>query len=438
MDSQYISNSSRSQNPKWVCPSDRQLALRAKLKTGWSVKSLTLDGGYNDYACHSSCPSLNNGSQKSSTALTSEEQKRIIEVIKRAEVLDLSEQERVGKLVERLDNMKRNVTVVNTRSSDKSCGNRCIRSKRCVCSCALCGEKFTVLGGGSILCKDCCKYVCKKCGVETTISTVVINNKSRIKNKQFFTASSISDISMIETENDEPIKVSTKIFLCRICTETREMWKKSGAWFFKSLPKYILPEKKVSKTQSEIKSTCKILSNSTELIEQDSSSDEDSTQPNLFLSHSLSSNLPDLSRSQNFDTKIDIEIQRKSATALTEIDRMKSSSPHKLQFHLSPHNQLNEPSISSSSTLLSSPVSSASLLSLTKSTNRLSKQKEKSLSSSKNSIFYTNLSSNSSESIDSESLYKNDISSKSPVNSKKSKKKSNRRKFFNDKKDLSD
>ncbi|KAH0554849.1 hypothetical protein KQX54_013178 [Cotesia glomerata] len=117
---------------------------------------------------------------------------------------------------------------------------------------------------------------------------------------------------------------------------------------------------------------------------------------------------------------------------------MKSSSPHKLQFHLSPHNQLSEPSISSSSTLLSSPVSSASLLSLTKSTNRLSKQKEKSLSSSKNSIFYTNLSSNSSESIDSESLYKNDISSKSPVNSKKSKKKSNRRKFFNDKKDLSD
>lgn len=26
-----------------------------------------------------------------------------------------------------------------------------------------------------------------------------------------------------------------------ICAETREIWKKSGAWFFKSLPKYILP-----------------------------------------------------------------------------------------------------------------------------------------------------------------------------------------------------
>lgn len=27
-----------------------------------------------------------------------------------------------------------------------------------------------------------------------------------------------------------------------ICAETREIWKKSGAWFFKSLPKYILPD----------------------------------------------------------------------------------------------------------------------------------------------------------------------------------------------------
>jgi len=36
-----------------------------------------------------------------------------------------------------------------------------------------------------------------------------------------------------------------KQFLCRICAETREMWKKSGAWFFKGMPKYILPEKKV-------------------------------------------------------------------------------------------------------------------------------------------------------------------------------------------------
>lgn len=30
-------------------------------------------------------------------------------------------------------------------------------------------------------------------------------------------------------------------WLCKICAETREMWKKSGAWFYNMLPKYILP-----------------------------------------------------------------------------------------------------------------------------------------------------------------------------------------------------
>ncbi|KAI5634213.1 c2 domain-containing protein [Phthorimaea operculella] len=33
-------------------------------------------------------------------------------------------------------------------------------------------------------------------------------------------------------------------YICNLCAETREMWKKSGAWFFKSLPKYILPERR--------------------------------------------------------------------------------------------------------------------------------------------------------------------------------------------------
>lgn len=32
--------------------------------------------------------------------------------------------------------------------------------------------------------------------------------------------------------------------MCNLCAETREMWKKSGAWFYKSLPKYILPERR--------------------------------------------------------------------------------------------------------------------------------------------------------------------------------------------------
>lgn len=31
------------------------------------------------------------------------------------------------------------------------------------------------------------------------------------------------------------------MWLCKICSETREMWKKSGAWFFRGLPQYVLP-----------------------------------------------------------------------------------------------------------------------------------------------------------------------------------------------------
>lgn len=35
-----------------------------------------------------------------------------------------------------------------------------------------------------------------------------------------------------------------------ICAESREIWKKSGAWFFKSIPKYILPSQKGAITKS--------------------------------------------------------------------------------------------------------------------------------------------------------------------------------------------
>lgn len=33
------------------------------------------------------------------------------------------------------------------------------------------------------------------------------------------------------------------LWLCKICSEQREVWKRSGAWFYKGLPKYILPLK---------------------------------------------------------------------------------------------------------------------------------------------------------------------------------------------------
>ncbi|KYN41143.1 Double C2-like domain-containing protein beta [Trachymyrmex septentrionalis] len=197
---------------RWVCPNDRQLALRAKLRTGWSVKTGSFEShGWGQYP-NSYTSNSNRCGQ--SYLLTDDERKAIIQVIQRAEALDLSEQERVGRLVERLENMKRNVCIVtSTRSNERrSCGRRCSGGARCVCSCALCGEKFgTVLGASANLCKDCRKYICQKC-----VQRIVQRSQGNAQ----------------------------KQFLCRICAETREMWKKSGAWFFKGMPKYILPEKK--------------------------------------------------------------------------------------------------------------------------------------------------------------------------------------------------
>lgn len=37
--------------------------------------------------------------------------------------------------------------------------------------------------------------------------------------------------------------ISREICLCKICSEIREMWKKSGAWFYKGLPNYELPQR---------------------------------------------------------------------------------------------------------------------------------------------------------------------------------------------------
>lgn len=61
-----------------------------------------------------------------------------------------------------------------------------------------------------------------------------------------------------------------------ICAETREIWKKSGAWFFKSIPKYILPSQKgaITKSRSVRGSKKKGISS-----RDDDSSSEDERRP---------------------------------------------------------------------------------------------------------------------------------------------------------------
>ncbi|KHJ49187.1 C2 domain protein [Trichuris suis] len=92
------------------------------------------------------------------------------------------------QLVDRLDRMKRNTS-----------GNR---SNQCM----LCGAGFGVMGPISCaaFCHDCHRYVCQKnCGLETA------DGKGKT------------------------------IFLCKLCSETREIWKKSGAWFYRGIPEHV-------------------------------------------------------------------------------------------------------------------------------------------------------------------------------------------------------
>uniref|UniRef100_A0A8C4Y560 Rab effector Noc2 n=1 Tax=Gopherus evgoodei TaxID=1825980 RepID=A0A8C4Y560_9SAUR len=156
---------------QWVCPNDRQLALRAKLQTGWSVHTNQTD------------------KQRKTQVLNPKELEVILEVIHRAEKLDLVEQQRIGRLVERLENMRKNVM-----------GNG-------LSQCLLCGELLGLLGTTSVFCQDCKKKVCTKCGIES------LGTQKR------------------------------PLWLCKICSEQREVWKRSGAWFYKGLPKYIVPLK---------------------------------------------------------------------------------------------------------------------------------------------------------------------------------------------------
>uniref|UniRef100_H2QBS7 Rabphilin 3A like (without C2 domains) n=1 Tax=Pan troglodytes TaxID=9598 RepID=H2QBS7_PANTR len=70
-------------NDQWVCPNDRQLALRAKLQTGWSVHTYQTE------------------KQRRKQHLSPAEVEAILQVIQRAERLDVLEQQRIGGEAER-------------------------------------------------------------------------------------------------------------------------------------------------------------------------------------------------------------------------------------------------------------------------------------------------------------------------------------------------
>lgn len=109
-------------------------------------------------------------------------------VIERNEALERAERQRVGRLVDMLNQIKE-------RMVDSSSANHC----------RLCGQIFRFLRSPRVICEDCQKPVCSKCAVELNGGGVQV--------------------------------------LCQVCSLTREIWKKSGAWFYKGFPQYDLPER---------------------------------------------------------------------------------------------------------------------------------------------------------------------------------------------------
>ncbi|XP_014478223.1 PREDICTED: rabphilin-3A-like isoform X2 [Dinoponera quadriceps] len=230
---------------RWVCPDDRQLKFRARLNKGWSQKTKSFECLWPHY----SNTTVTRGTQQP-YLLTENERQMIIQVIQRDEALDLSEQKRVGRLVERLKNVKQNVLSATSRQRS-GCGIRCRVNGRCVCSCGLCGDRFgTVLGASGNLCKDCRKYVCQKCGIEITKpnplegsdsadgegSKVPMRGSFRFLQEQAM----VFRQRIIQWSHGN----AHRKYLCLICAETREIWMRSGGWFFKSMPKFIPPKKK--------------------------------------------------------------------------------------------------------------------------------------------------------------------------------------------------
>uniref|UniRef100_A0A1I7U3I3 Rabphilin-3A n=1 Tax=Caenorhabditis tropicalis TaxID=1561998 RepID=A0A1I7U3I3_9PELO len=168
---------------KWVCPSDRHLQLRAQLKSGWSVRTATARSPTN--------------SKAQTGTISAAEQEHIQRVLAKAEESKSKEQQRIGKMVDRLEKMRRRAT-----------GNG-------VTHCLLCHTEFGLLASKSYaaMCVDCRKYVCQRnCGVET------------------------ADVSQTNGKAET-------VFLCKICSEAREvLWKKSGAWFYKEMPEFQRPD----------------------------------------------------------------------------------------------------------------------------------------------------------------------------------------------------
>lgn len=166
-----------STNACWVPPNDRELIIRAKLKTGWASRTPTkvLSNNSNQ---------INNTNLSNASSLISDlECIEIEQVLMRAARIEQKEMNRINNLYNRWN------TINNPLGNGKL-------------NCLVCNTNFGILESSPKICSDCLKNVCGTCSIETTL----------------------------------PENPRSTICLCKICSEYRDFLKKSGAWFNKRLP----------------------------------------------------------------------------------------------------------------------------------------------------------------------------------------------------------
>ena len=189
----------------WVCPNDRQLALRAKLDAGWSVKTASMN--------HFKQPE----------PISAEEHEQIRQVVEKAEALEMAEEQRLGRLVDRLERLRH--SRLGNGETD----------------CILCGEVFRFYHHSQKRCMECGKMTCGKCGRECHNNQGGQSGRNERSSLASSSSMSSSMTSLISSAlfgghggaSSDHHDASSTIWLCKICAEQREMWKKSGAWFFK-------------------------------------------------------------------------------------------------------------------------------------------------------------------------------------------------------------
>ncbi|KAH8039039.1 hypothetical protein HPB51_004964 [Rhipicephalus microplus] len=129
---------------------------------------------------------------------------------------------RAKRLVDRLENMKRNALGNGTSQ------------------CVLCANEFGLLSGSPLTCYDC-----RKTGATSVYGQSNLERGYHV---------GVPDAHIVDRPRPQRAVCSKcsvdtygaqkeQIWLCKICSETREMWKKSGAWFYRGLPNYVVPEK---------------------------------------------------------------------------------------------------------------------------------------------------------------------------------------------------